>query len=148
MLTTDLPAAVSRHRPAWRAAVSRHRVFFVVLAFAAAIRVITMLGYPPAQLYWYDSFTYLETAIRMTPSGAFHPIGYPLLLRLLWPFHSVQLVAAVQHAMGLAIGVLVYALLRRWSLPGWAAALATCAWSTRCCRTPCSCCWSSPGSPC
>jgi hypothetical protein len=128
MLTTDRPATGSRPRPArrtWRAALSRHRVFAVVLAFAAAIRVITMLGYRPAQLYWYDSFTYLETAIRMTPSGAFHPIGYPLLLRLLWPFHSVALIAAVQHVMGLATGVLIYALLRRRSLPGWAAALAT-----------------------
>ena len=125
MLTTDLAAAAPRHRPALRTAVSRHRVFLAVLAFATAIRVITMLGYRPAQLYWYDSFTYLETAIRMTPSGAFHPIGYPLLLRLLWPFHSVQLVVAVQHAMGLAIGVLIYALLRRRCLPGWAAALAT-----------------------
>lgn len=126
--TTDRPAAAARPRTAWRtcrAALSRHRVFAVVLAFAAAVRVITMLGYRPAQLYWYDSFTYPETAIRMTPSGAFHPIGYPLLLRLLWPFHSVELIVAVQHAMGLATGVLGYALLRRRSLPGWAAALAT-----------------------
>lgn len=107
------------------AAPAGHRLFAVLLALAAALRVVTMFGYRPAQLYWYDSFTYLDTAVRLAPSAAFHPIGYPLLLRALWPFHSVELIAGVQHAMGLAVGVMIYAVLRRRGLPGWGAALAT-----------------------
>lgn len=125
MLTDTRPAVPSRRRPAGLAVLADHRVFAVLLALAAALRVVTMLGYRPAQLYWYDSFTYLDTAVHLRPSAAFHPIGYPLLLRALWPFHSVELIAAVQHLMGLGIAVMIYTLLRRRSLPGWGAAAAT-----------------------
>ncbi|MGP3918591.1 RNA polymerase sigma factor [Nonomuraea sp. 10N515B] len=41
-----------------------HRIFAVLLALAAALRVVTLLGYRPGTLYWYDSFTYLETAVH------------------------------------------------------------------------------------
>ncbi|WP_230884002.1 hypothetical protein [Planomonospora sp. ID82291] len=128
-MLTDAPSAaplrLRRAVPALRTALADHRLFAVVLALAAALRVVTMLGYRPAQLYWYDSFTYLDTAVHLRPSASFHPIGYPLLLRALWPLHSVEVIAAVQHMMGLAVGVMVYALLRRRSLPGWGATLAT-----------------------
>ncbi|MBB4913418.1 hypothetical protein [Streptosporangium saharense] len=97
----------------------------MVLVGAGALRGLVMLGYRPAQLYWYDSFTYLDTAVHLRPSGQFHPAGYPLLLRALWPFHSVEVIAGVQHAMGLGIALMVYVTLRRWSLPGWGATLAT-----------------------
>ncbi|GGP90659.1 hypothetical protein GCM10010140_20450 [Streptosporangium pseudovulgare] len=117
--------AARRPLVAARRALARHRVFTVVLVLAAALRVITMLGYRPAQLYWYDSFTYLDTAVHLRPSATFHPIGYPLLLRALLPFHSVTVIAAVQHLLGLATGAVIYALLRRRSLPGWGASLAT-----------------------
>jgi hypothetical protein len=102
-----------------------HRLFCCVLALAAALRVLVMLGYDTAQVYWYDSFTYLDTAVHMRPQGAFHPAGYSWFLWALLPFHSVRLVVAVQHVMGLGIAVMMYALLRRRSLPGWGAALAT-----------------------
>ncbi|RBQ21370.1 hypothetical protein DP939_01230 [Spongiactinospora rosea] len=101
-----------------------HGPFGVVLALAAVLRVVTMLGYRPAQLYWGDSFSYLHLAAHPEPSTGFRPPGYPLLLALLRPFHSIELVVAVQHAMGLAVGVLIYALLRRAALPAWAATLA------------------------
>ncbi|WP_245966289.1 hypothetical protein [Sphaerisporangium album] len=125
MLTQVRPAMSSPRRPAWLAVFPDHRLFAVVLALAAGLRVVTMLGYRPARLYWYDSFTYLDTAVHLAPSGAFHPAGYSLLLRALWPFHSMELVAAVQHLMGLSIGVMIYGLLRRRSLPAWAAVIAT-----------------------
>ncbi|MFC4590696.1 hypothetical protein [Sphaerisporangium corydalis] len=107
-----------------RRGLGAHRLFLVVAALAAALRVVTMLGYRPAQLYWYDSFSYLDVASHVRPSLGFHPSGYPLLLWLLRPFHSVALVAAVQHAMGLGVGVMIYAVLRRRSLPAWGASLA------------------------
>jgi hypothetical protein len=83
-----------------------------------------MLGYRPAQLYWYDSFTYLDVASHLRPSLGFHPSGYPLLLWMLRPFHSVIVVVGVQHAMGLGIGLMIYAVLRRRGLPAWGASLA------------------------
>ncbi|MEU8272001.1 hypothetical protein AB0B89_33210 [Sphaerisporangium sp. NPDC049002] len=114
---TALPARI-------RGAVGAHRLFVTVLALAAGLRVVTMLGFRPAQLYWYDSFTYLDVAAHLRPSLGFHPSGYPLLLWLLRPFHSVAVVVGVQHAMGLGIGVMSYAVLRRRSLPAWGASLA------------------------
>ncbi|GAB3143602.1 hypothetical protein [Microbispora hainanensis] len=107
------------------AAMRRHRAFMVALVAAAALRVVTMLGYPPARLYWYDSFAYLHNAVHLRPEQGFHPIGYPLLLRALLPFHSVEVVVAVQHAMGLATGAIVFAVLRGRGLPGWAAVAAS-----------------------
>ncbi|MFI6791596.1 hypothetical protein ACIBG4_30135 [Nonomuraea sp. NPDC050383] len=101
-----------------------HLLFCLALIPAAALRVLVMLGYDTAQLYWYDSFTYLDTAVHMRPPGAFHPAGYSWFLWLLRPFHSVELIAGVQHAMGLGVGVMIYALLRRRSVPGWGATLA------------------------
>lgn len=106
------------------ATLATHRLFAVLLTLATALRVVTMLGYRPARLYWYDSFTYLDAAVRLKPASGFHPIGYPLLLRALWPFHSVEVIAGVQHAMGLGTGLMLYALLRRRSLPAWGAAPA------------------------
>lgn len=115
LLTRPLPAVAVPTRRG-------HRVFAVVLVLAALLRVIMMLAYDTAQVYWYDSFTYLDTALHLQPSGAFHPVGYSAFL---WFFRSVEVVAGVQHAMGLGIGLLIYALLRRKGLPGWGASLAT-----------------------
>ncbi|WP_063766240.1 phospholipid carrier-dependent glycosyltransferase [Streptosporangium amethystogenes] len=121
---TTMPTAPDRSGPRDRL-LGGHLPFTVVIALAAGLRVLVMLGYDTAQLYWYDSFTYLNTAVHLEPSGAFHPAGYPLLLRLLLPFHSVQLIAGLQHLMGLGTALMIYLLLRRHSLPGWGAALAT-----------------------
>ncbi|MGI5157363.1 hypothetical protein [Microbispora sp. CA-102843] len=107
------------------AGMRRHRAFTVALVAAVALRVVTMLGYPPARMYWYDSFAYLDNAVHLRPEQGFHPIGYPLLLRALLPFHSVEVVVAVQHTMGLASGAVVYAALRGRGLPGWAAVAAS-----------------------
>ncbi|GAA3107740.1 phospholipid carrier-dependent glycosyltransferase [Streptosporangium carneum] len=119
------PSAPRRGDGRLRRALADHWLFALVVAAAAALRAVTMLGYRPAQLYWYDSFTYLDTAVHMRPSGQFHPTGYPFLLWLLRPFHSVEVIAGVQHAMGLCIGLMVYATLRRRSLPAWGATAAT-----------------------
>ncbi|GLW07485.1 hypothetical protein Misp01_26150 [Microtetraspora sp. NBRC 13810] len=102
-----------------------HGLFAVVLALAAALRGLVMLGYDTAQVYWYDSFTYMDRAVHFRPADGFHPAGYSAFLRLLLPFHSVELVAAIQHVMGLGIAVMIYLVLRRHALPAWGAALVT-----------------------
>ncbi len=104
--------------------IRRHRTFAAVLAGGALLRMTAMLGYRPAS--WFnDSFDYLHVAMAPYP----HPIrpdGYSFLLWILKPFHSFALVAGIQHLMGLAGAVMIYALLRRrFGLPGWGASLAT-----------------------
>ncbi|MCO5969417.1 hypothetical protein [Actinoallomurus soli] len=101
----------------------RHRVILAVLAPAVALRLVTMLGYRGA-MWFPDSYDYVSGALTLTPN-LIRPSGYSLFLWLLSPFHSLTLVVLVQHAMGVAVGVLVYALLRhRFGLPGWAASVA------------------------
>jgi hypothetical protein len=111
----------------WRAAALRvlraHALFGSVLLVAVIVRVIAMLGYPPA--FWItDSRRYVAIATHLIPDPI-RPVGYSVMLWLLKPFHSVMLVVGIQHAMGLAAGMAVYALLRqRFGLPAWAATLA------------------------
>ncbi|MFI6484378.1 hypothetical protein ACIBH1_41110 [Nonomuraea sp. NPDC050663] len=105
--------------------LSRHRPFAVIIVLALLVRAAVVLGYPPARLYWGDSFSYLDIALDLRPEPTLRPVGYPLLLRALSPLHSVAAVAVVQHLIGVATGVLVYAVARRRSAPVWAANAAT-----------------------
>ncbi|GAA4606682.1 hypothetical protein GCM10023195_24440 [Actinoallomurus liliacearum] len=101
----------------------RHRVFLPVLASAVVLRLVAMLGFQGA-MWFPDSYDYVSGALSLTPN-LIRPSGYSLFLWLLSPFHSFALVVLVQHAMGVAVGVMVYALLRhRFGLPGWAASVA------------------------
>jgi hypothetical protein len=100
-----------------------HWLFAVALAGAIAIRVLCMLAFRPIMWFGGDSASYLSTALRLTPDPS-RVGGYGFVLFLLRPLHSFVAVAALQHAMGLAVGVLVYLLARRYGLPGWAGVLA------------------------
>lgn len=91
---------------------------------AVALRVTTMAAFPVPWIYYGDSYAYLGAAENLQPLWGFQPSGYPILLWLFQPFHSLELVAAVQHVLGLATGVMVYVLLRRRDVPAWGATLA------------------------
>lgn len=93
-----------------------------VAVAAVALRVVVLLGYPP--IMWYgDSYDYVAAAVRGTPTPA-RLDGYPLLLAVLAPVHDLTVLAALQAAMGVAMGVAIYAVLRRRGLVWWAATLA------------------------
>ena len=98
-------------------AVRGHWPFALVLSAGLALRVLTEVAYRPALLY-IDSAKYLVGSRGTTPEG------YQVLLRLLDPVGGLALVAAVQHAFGLAMAIAVYALLIRHQVPRWAATLA------------------------
>jgi hypothetical protein len=102
--------------------LARHWLFAAVLAAAAALRAVVMLGYPPV-MWFNDSYRYVSDTIHLATSPS-RPSGYPFFLRLLLPFHSFTLVAGLQHLMGLAMGAGIYVLLRRRGLPAWGATLA------------------------
>lgn len=125
------PAAEGRTR-SWRVPrisglwglIRGHRVFTAALALGAGLRLVALLGYRPAS--WFnDSFDYLHVAMAPYPH-AIRPDGYSFLLWALRPLHSFAMIAAIQHLMGLAMAVMIYALARRrFGLPGWGAALTT-----------------------
>jgi hypothetical protein len=109
-------------RLAWltRPAVT-HWQFTIVLAAAIVVRIIVILGYPPI-LWFNDSYNYIQDAVTHTPDRV-RPNGYPFLLDLLLPLHSMYPLAVLQAALGVAMGVAIYALLRHRGLPWWGAAL-------------------------
>ncbi|TDD64678.1 hypothetical protein [Actinomadura rubrisoli] len=103
-----------------RAAIGGNRLFSAVLLAGVLLRVVAMLGYPPA-LWFNDSYDYVRIADSPFP----HPMrseGYGLFLWLLKPFHSLALVTALQHAAVVGMAVLGYRALvrdfevrRRWA---------------------------------
>ena len=66
-----------------------------------------MLGFRPAMLFRLDTFDYLWGAVHLSPNVV-NPSGYSLFLWLLLPFHSLVLVAAIQHLLGLGVATMVY----------------------------------------
>ena len=98
----------------------RHWMLLILLAAGAGLRVVTQLAYRPALLY-IDSPKYLTTGLEK-----YDPQGYrDFLLMPVLRVGSLATVAALQHLLGLAMAVVLYALLRRRQAPRWAAALAT-----------------------
>jgi hypothetical protein len=107
-----------------RIALRRHWLFGLALAAAVALRLLVMLAFRPIMWFGGDSASYLATALRLVPDPS-RVGGYAALLWVLRPLHSFAAVGLVQHVMGLAVGILVYALARRYGLPAWAATLAS-----------------------
>ena len=62
----------------------------------------------------------MQEGVHLTV-GVLRPAGYPMLLRVLEPFHSLVLITTLQHLMGIAVAAIVYGLLRKKGLPGWGA---------------------------
>jgi hypothetical protein len=94
------------------ALVARHRLFALALAAGAGLRLLAVLGYPGALWFAGDSYVYLGAALRLQPNLS-KATGYSLFLHALEPFHSLTLVTALQHLMGLGVAVMIYVLLRR-----------------------------------
>jgi dolichyl-phosphate-mannose-protein mannosyltransferase len=100
---------------ALRALAAENKLFSWALGAGAFLRLLTVLGYPGALWFAGDSYVYLGAALRPQPDLS-KSTGYSLFLRLLLPFHSLTLVAVLQHLMGLAVAVMIYALLRHFGV--------------------------------
>jgi len=104
-------------------ALRTHWFFALMFTVGAAGRVLTMVAYRPALLY-IDSFGYLANSKSLNPTGN-EPIGYPLVLRVLLHLGDFETVVALQHLLGLAMGLCVYVLLLRYRMPKTLAVLAS-----------------------
>ena len=93
----------------FKAFLSEYKVLGLAVAFilGLAVRVITMLGFPPAIWFGGDSASYLSTALYHAP-GTSRLSGYGIMLFVLHPFHSFAVVTAVQHLLGLAVATKFY----------------------------------------
>jgi hypothetical protein len=106
------PASVAPgQRGLW---IRRHAAFGVVVLAAAALRAVVQLAYLPA-LFTPDSYRYLAYAAGflkgILASDGQRVSGYSVaLVPFVWA-HDLGGIVALQHVLGLACGVLVYALL-------------------------------------
>ncbi len=105
----------------WRAAVPFARGHWLAAALLTAgliLRVLAQFAYRPA-LFYIDTARYVSN----NPPGM-DPLGYGGVLRAISPAGGVAAIAAVQHLLGLAMAVTIYALLVRRGVARWLAALA------------------------
>jgi hypothetical protein len=109
-------AAAGWHRD-WLAVARRNWLATVLLAAGLVLRVLVQLAYRPA-LFYIDTNRYLYDA------EGNDPVGYKGPLRAILSVSNFDVVAAVQHLLGLAMAVVIYLLLRRRGAPRWLAALA------------------------
>lgn len=89
-----------------------HRWGVAVFTLALCLRVATCIAYRPAFEFNGDSYDYLANA-RHLNVHAWHPLGYPVLLRVLSWTGTLLAVPVTQHLLGLATGVLIYRLARQ-----------------------------------
>ena len=95
-----------------------HWLATALLFLGLALRVLTQFSYSPSLLY-IDSVKYLYGAWPYAD-----PLGYDVPLRLILAVGNLSAVEAVQHLLGLAMAVTIYAVLLRKGVPRWLAALA------------------------
>jgi len=116
-----LRGAETRQSPrkptAWAGVLRRHWPAVALLAAGLALRVLAELAYRPA-LFYIDTTRYLYNGEGMDP------VGYKGLLRAILLVGNFDVVAGVQHLLGLAMAVVIYLLLRRRGVTRWLAALA------------------------
>jgi hypothetical protein len=111
-----------------RRAVRQHWLFAVLAVGGTALRVVVQLAYQQA-LIFPDSERYLQYAHNFI-IGQWIPdwlrtSGYSFLLMPAVLAHNLASVVAVQHLLGLATAVLIYATALHFGARRWLAALAT-----------------------
>ncbi|MGW9309637.1 glycosyltransferase [Saccharomonospora azurea] len=99
----------------------RHWLLFVLLAGGITLRVLVWLAYEPALLY-IDSFRYLNNLDALRPTDL-NPLGYTVVLKVLFAFGGLAFVQAVQHVVGVVLAVSLYALTLRHTSRRWIGAL-------------------------
>ena len=103
-------------------AARTHWLFSILFVAGAVGRVLATQAYRPALLY-FDSFGYIANRVTLLPQGQ-DPIGYSLVVNAAEGLANLLTLVIVQHALGLAMGLCIYALLRRFGAPKILAAIA------------------------
>jgi hypothetical protein len=106
-----------------RSVLARHWLVAAFVLVAVVLRVAASIAYWPALEFHADSYDYLKLAHSLVP-GSWHSSGYPLFLVPFSITGQLWVVVAVQHLMGIAMGVIVYAFALRLGARRWLAALA------------------------
>jgi len=113
-LRPDLTQLISQ----WLSTLRRHWLATALVTAGLVLRVLAMIAYRPALVY-VDTLKYLYNSWAGSD-----PVGYKAPLKLILLVGNLETVAAVQHLLGLAMAVTLYAVLVRRGTPRWLAAIA------------------------
>jgi uncharacterized protein YqgC (DUF456 family) len=92
----------------------------LLLAGGIALRVVAMYAYRPAFIGYPDTREYALGADGDLWADPFRTVGYPLFLRALHAFTDhLSFVVVVQHLLGVATALLLFAAVRRCGGPAW-----------------------------
>jgi hypothetical protein len=100
------------------AVLKRHWLASALITIGLVLRALVMMAYHPAILY-IDSLKYLYS---YWPGS--DPIAYKIPLKLILAFGDLGTVAFVQHLLGIAMAIALYAVLVRRGAPRWLGSLA------------------------
>jgi hypothetical protein len=87
------------------------------------VRLVTLAAYYPALEFSGDSYSYLWNSQKLVPN-LWHPMVYPIFLRVLSVSHLLVVVPLAQHLLGLGTGLLIYRLVRSFGVGDLGAAVA------------------------
>lgn len=96
--------------------------FWALLLVGVGLRLCAILTYSPAVVSpaVHDAASYIDAAHYALGGASLEPEGYPLFLRVLHAVsHSLTFAIVVQHAIGLATGVLLFLAVRRLGGSAW-----------------------------
>ncbi|MGO9501540.1 MAG: hypothetical protein ACLPUO_08175 [Streptosporangiaceae bacterium] len=96
----------------------KHWIAALLLTAGLVLRILAMVAYRPALLY-VDTLKYLYHAWAGSD-----PVGYKVPLKIILAVGNLTTVVGVQHLLGLAMAVALYAVLIRRGTARWLAALA------------------------
>lgn len=106
-----------------------HWLIALILLAGLGLRVLATVAYRPAIIYVDSLYIYLNhlpgNTLPLSETAVPDPLGYNmLLLQPVLAIGNLATVVAVQHVLGLTMGVVIYIVLRRWRVWRWLAALA------------------------
>lgn len=91
-------------------------------ALGVTLRVLTTVGYSPANVSHPDTASYVDAAAHSLFSNPFRPAGYALFLRALHAVsRDLSFTIVVQHVIGLTTAVLAYLISRQLGARRWVA---------------------------
>jgi hypothetical protein len=117
-----LPVGIVSSIARWTRRNLNYRPLLLLLTTGIFLRVILMVTYFPAIMMSYDSPRYARIKPMPMFGDFWMPAGYPMLLRLLHAIsHQLWFTIAVQHVLGLSVGLMIFLAMRRLGVKPWVA---------------------------
>jgi hypothetical protein len=99
-----------------------YRPFLIVLTLGLLVRGALMIAYFPSVMLWVDAIRHVRIAPNEIFGDPWMPAGYAIWLALLrLVTHQLWFTIAIQHVMGLGVGVMFFLVMRRLHSSSWLA---------------------------